>query len=250
VIVARERELSIEGLANARDLGGLRTRDGRAIKAGAIVRSDSPKALTEQGHIELMAIVGPRTIIDLRSAIELERDGYVLKDESVTIVNFPMQPLSGVNQEQIDAGAFDNLIDDYMGQLEINGDSIIEALRAISSRDQHPIMYHCSAGKDRTGIVTAMLLDILGVEHEVIANDYHLTTANMAPILERIRTAPIFKENGLAFAPDWLFASDPETMLAFFERMTQRYGNAESWALQRGLTQSEIDAIREHLLEL
>jgi protein tyrosine/serine phosphatase len=110
-------------------------------------------------------------------------------------------------------------------------------------------MYHCSAGKDRTGVVTAMLLDILGVEHEVIADDYHLTTANMAPILERIRTAPIFKENGLAFAPDWLFASDPETMLAFFDRMTQKYGNAESWALQHGLTQAEIDAIREHLLE-
>jgi len=247
--MARERELEIDGLANARDLGGLRTRDGKTIKAGVIVRSDNPIGLTEKGHIDLMVMVGPRTIIDLRSAIELERDGYTLKDESVTIFNYPMQPLSGVNQEQIDAGAFGNLIDDYMGQLEINGHSIIQALRAISSSDQHPIMYHCSAGKDRTGVVTAMLLDILGVEHEDIAADYHLTTANMGPILERIRTAPIFKENGLAFAPDWLFASDPETMMAFFDRMTAKYGSAEGWALQHGLTQVEIDAIREHLLE-
>jgi protein tyrosine/serine phosphatase len=246
--MARERELEIDGLANARDLGGLRTRDGRTINAGVIVRSDSPIGLTEKGHIDLMVMVGPRTIIDLRSAIELERDGYTLKDDSVTIFNFPMQPLSGVNQEQIDAGAFDNLIDDYMGQLEINGHSIIEALRAISSSDQHPIVYHCSAGKDRTGVVTAMLLDILGVEHEDIAADYHLTTANMAPILERIRTAPIFKENGLAFAAAWIFSSDPETMLAFLERMTEKYGSAEGWALQHGLSQAEIDAIREHLL--
>jgi len=247
--MARERELEIDGLANARDLGGLRTRDGRTIKAGVIVRSDNPVALTEQGHIDLMVMVGPRVIIDLRSAIELEGDGYTLKDESVMILNYPMQPLSGVNQEQIDAGACDNLVDDYMGQIEINAHSIIQALRAISSSDQHPIVYHCSVGKDRTGVVTAMLLDILGVEHESIVADYHLTTANVTPIVERIRNSPVFKENGLANAPDWIFSSDPETMLAFLERMTAKYGSAEGWALQHGLTQAEIDAIREHLLE-
>ena len=245
----RERELSIEGLANARDLGGLTTRDGKRVKAGVVVRTDNPKGLTEQGHIDLMTMVGPRTVIDLRIEIEVDRDGYTLSDDSVTVVNFPMLPLSGVNQEQIDAGAFDNLIDDYMGQIEINGDSVLSALKLIASSDKHPIVYHCTAGKDRTGIVTAMLLDILGVEHEAIAADYHLTTANMVPIIERIRTAPVYKENGLAYAPDWIFSSDPETMLAFLARMTEKYGSAEGWALQRGLTQDEIDAIREHLLE-
>ena len=247
--VKRERELSIDGMANVRDLGGLPTRDGRRVKSGVVVRSDNPKGMTEQGHIDLMAVVGPRTVIDLRIEVEVEHDGYALKDDSVTVVNFPMLPLSGVTQEQIDAGAFDNLIDDYMGQIEINGDSVLSALRMIASSDQHPVVYHCTAGKDRTGIVTAMLLDILGVEHETIAADYHLTTENMKPIIERIRNAPVYKENGLANAPDWIFSSDPETMLAFLERMTEKYGSAEGWALQRGLTQSEIDAIREHLLE-
>ena len=247
--MVRERELSIDGMSNVRDLGGLPTRDGKKIKAGVVVRSDNPKGMTEQGHIDLMAVVGPRTMIDLRIEVEVEHDGYTIKDESVTVVNFPMLPLSGVTQEQIDAGAFDNLIDDYMGQIEINGDSVLSALRIIASSDQHPVLYHCTAGKDRTGIVTAMLLDILGVEHETIAADYHLTTENMLPIIERIRNAPVYKENGLAYAPAWIFSSDPETMLAFLERMTAKYGSAEGWALQRGLTQDEINAIREHLLE-
>lgn len=245
----RDRELSIDGLANVRDLGGLRTRDGKQIRPGVVVRSDNPRGLTDQGHIDLMAVVGPRTVIDLRIEVEVEHDGYAITDESVTVVNFPMLPLSGVNQEQIDAGAFDNLIDDYMGQIETNGDSVLATLRTIASPQSHPIMYHCTAGKDRTGIVTAMLLDILGVDHGDIAADYHLTTANMAPIIERIRTAPVYKDNGLAFAPAWIFSSDPETMLAFLDRMSAKYGNAEGWALQRGLTPSEIAAIREHLLE-
>lgn len=247
--MARERELSIDGMSNVRDLGGLPTRDGKKVKAGVVVRSDNPKGMTTQGHIDLMTVVAPRTMIDLRIEVEVEHDGYVIKDESVTIINFPMLPLSGVTQEQIDAGAFDNLIDDYMGQIEINGDSVLGALRIIASSDQYPILYHCTAGKDRTGIVTAMLLDILGVEHETIAADYHLTTENMKPIIERIRNAPVYKENGLAFAPSWIFASDPETMLAFLERMTAKYGSAEGWALQRGLTPPEIDALRQHLLE-
>jgi protein-tyrosine phosphatase len=247
--MARERELSIEGMSNVRDLGGLPTRDGKKVKAGVVVRSDNPKGMTEQGHIDLMTVVGPRTMIDLRIEVEVEHDGYTIKDESVTIVNFPMLPLSGVTPEQIEAGAFDNLIDDYMGQIEINADSVLSALRIIASSDQHPILYHCTAGKDRTGIVSAMLLDILGVEHETIAADYHLTTENMLPIIERIRNAPVYKENGLAFAPAWIFSSDPETMMAFLERMTAKYGSAEGWALQHGLTQAEIDAIREHLLE-
>lgn len=247
--MARERELSIEGMSNVRDLGGLPTRDGKKVKAGVVVRSDNPKGMTEQGHIDLMTAVGPRTMIDLRIEVEVEHDGYTIKDESVTVVNFPMLPLSGVTPEQIEAGAFDNLVDDYMGQIEINADSVLSALRIIASSDQHPILYHCTAGKDRTGIVSAMLLDILGVEHETIAADYHLTTANMLPIIERIRNAPVYKENGLAFAPAWIFSSDPETMLAFLERMTAKYGSAEGWALQHGLTQAEIDAIREHLLE-
>ena len=247
--MARARELSIDGMSNVRDLGGLPTRDGKKVKAGVVVRSDNPKGMTEQGHIDLMTVVGPRTMIDLRIEVEVEHDGYTIKDESVTVVNFPMLPLSGVTPEQIEAGAFDNLIDDYMGQIEINADSVLNALRIIAASDQHPILYHCTAGKDRTGIVTAMLLDILGVDHEAIAADYQLTTDNMLPIIERIRNAPVYKENGLAFAPSWIFASDPETMLAFLERMTAKYGSAEGWALQHGLTQAEIDAIREHLLE-
>ena len=241
--------IEVDGLANARDLGGLVTADGRTIKTGIVVRCDNPRSLTDQGQIDLASVVGPRTLIDLRTEPEVAHDGYVLADESITVLNFAMLPLSGISQEQIDAGACDNLIDDYMGQIEVNGDSVMMALREIASAERHPIVYHCTAGKDRTGIVTAMLLAILGVDHETIAADYHVTTANMVPIIERIRNAQVYKDNGLANAPAWIFASDPETMLAFLDRMTAKYGSAEAWALQRGLSADEINSIRTLLLD-
>ncbi len=241
--------IDVDGLANARDLGGLTTADGRVVRSGVVVRCDNLRGLTGQGHIDLVTVVSPRTVIDLRTEPEVAHDGYVLTDESITVLNFPMLPLSGVTQEQIDAGACDNLIDDYMGQIDVNGDSVMMALREIAAPERHPVVYHCTAGKDRTGIVTAMLLAILGVNHETIAADYHVTTANMVPIIERIRSAQVYKDNGLADAPDWIFASDPETMLAFLDRMTKMYGSAEAWALQRGLSADEIASIRSLLLD-
>ena len=87
-----------------RDLGGLVTKDGHRIREGVVVRSDNPRGLTETGQVELMQQIGPRTVLDLRMEIESTHDGYVLKDSTVTVKNLPMTPLSGVNQEQIDAG--------------------------------------------------------------------------------------------------------------------------------------------------
>ena len=78
--------LEINGLANARDLGGLRTADGQVVRQGIAVRCDSLLSLTAKGHVDFIEIVGPRTIIDLRIESEVERGGYSLIDESITVV--------------------------------------------------------------------------------------------------------------------------------------------------------------------
>lgn len=241
------RELTIDGLVNIRDLGGLATTDGRAIRSGRVFRSDNPKALTEVGRRQFHEIVNPSTVIDLRIPLEVSREGYEL-EEHVSVINCPMTPQSGVNQEQIDAGMCDNLIDDYMKQIDVNARFVAQALGHIADSSGQPVVIHCTAGKDRTGIVTAMLLDILGVPHDAIVDDYHLTTKNMAPVVERIRSAPVFKENGLAYAPDWIFASDPETMRGFLERMTDTYDGAEGWALASGITAAQISDLRSTLV--
>ena len=246
--MTQAEELQIDGLVNVRDLGGIATRDGRTIRSRQVIRGDNPKALTEQGQRDLADVVAPAVVVDLRIHVEVDREGYVIAHEPARVVNLPMLPQSGVNQEQIDAGAADNLVDDYMRQIDVNADSVVAALRLIADPANRPVFVHCTAGKDRTGIVVAMLLAILGVPDEVIVADYHVTTRNMAPVVERIRTAPVFKENGLAYAPDWIFASDPETMREFLARMTAAYGSAEQWALAHGLAAEDIARLRETLL--
>ncbi len=246
--MSEAEELRIDGLVNVRDLGGIRTGDGRVIERRQVIRGDNPKALTVLGQVEFAEIVAPAVVVDLRIQLEVHREGYTILHDPVRVVNLPMLPQSGVNQEQIDAGAADNLVDDYMRQIDVNGDSVVRALRLIADPANRPVFVHCTAGKDRTGIVVALLLTLLGVEDEVIVADYHVTTRNMAPVLERIRTAPVFKENGLAYAPDWIFASEPETMREFLRRLRETYGSAESWALAHGLTAEEIARLRATLL--
>jgi protein-tyrosine phosphatase len=240
-------ELEIDGLVNIRDLGGMVTRDGHVIRNGRVLRSDNPKALTEAGLQHLRATVDPSVVIDLRIPLEVTREGYDL-GAGIRVVNCPMTPQSGITQEHIDAGMCDNLIDDYLRQIDVNGSYVAEALGIIAEPGNHPVIIHCTAGKDRTGITVAMLLDILGVPHEHIVADYHVTTKNMAPVIERIRNAPVFQENGLADAPDWIFASDPETMAGFLAGMTELYGGAAAWALAQGLSQEQLDSLRSSLL--
>ena len=240
--------LHIDGLVNVRDLGGLRTSDGRVIRSRQVIRSDNPKSLTDQGQSDLAGDIAPLLVVDLRMVAEVDREGYTIGHEPARVVNLPMIPQSGVTQEQIDAGAADNLVEDYTRQIEANAGSIIEALRLIAAPANRPVMVHCTAGKDRTGIVVAMLLGILGVDCETIVADYHVTTANMAPILERIRSAQVYQDNGLASAPAWIFESQPETMRAFLEAMSLRYGSAEGWALAKGLSPEDITRLRDTLL--
>ena len=240
--------LSIDGLANARDLGGLRTRDGRLVLSRQVIRSDNLKGLTERGQDELSAVVGPAIVIDLRMHLEVDHEGYAIAHDPARIVNLPMVPQAGVTSEQLDAGAAGTLLEDYLRQIEVNAGSIVEALRLISEPANRPLVVHCTAGKDRTGLVVALLLDILGVDHEVIVADYHATQANMGPILDRVRSSAVYQRNGLAEAPLRIFAAEPETMRGFLAELGVRYGSAEQWALAKGLDAADIERLRATLL--
>jgi protein-tyrosine phosphatase len=246
--VTQAEELRIDGLVNVRDIGGIRTADGRTVRSRQVIRGDNPRALTDAGQGDFADVVAPAVIVDLRMQLEVHREGYTVLHDPVRIINLPMLPQSGVNQEQIDAGMADNLVEDYMRQIDVNAESVVTALRLIADPANRPVFVHCTAGKDRTGIVVAMLLSLLGVDDEVIVADYHVTAKNMAAILERIRSAPVFQANGLAAAPMWIFESEPETMRGFLERMKDAHGSAEEWALAHGLSADEVDRLRTTLL--
>lgn len=138
---SRAEELRIDGLVNVRDLGGLQTPDGRVIRSRQVIRSDNPRKLTEQGQLDLSNVIAPSVVIDLRMSFEVTHEGYVIEHESARLAHFPMIPQSGITPEQIAAGGTDNLVDDYLRQLEKNASSIVDVLRDKESsrcgRGQH-----------------------------------------------------------------------------------------------------------------
>ncbi len=244
------RALVVDGLLNVRDLGGLTTPDGRRVRRGRIVRSDNLRGLTDEGAVTLVRDLAPRLVVDLRTEQECAREGRGLAEVAhVRYANLPLQPKAALTPEQVAAGLATNLYDDYVLQIRDNGATLLSALELLSGDESLPAVVHCTAGKDRTGVLVALLLDLLGVAREQIVADYAATTHNMPGILARIRSSPFFQGNGLAAAPSWIFESAPETMRAFLSWLDEEVGGTERWAIGHGLSPSVVERLRANLLE-
>ncbi|MGY1809520.1 tyrosine-protein phosphatase [Blastococcus sp. SYSU D00669] len=244
------RALVVDGLLNVRDLGGLTTGDGRRVRRGRVVRSDNLRGLTDDGAVALVRDLAPRLVVDLRTEQECAREGRGLAEvPDVRYVNLPLQPKAALSPEQVAAGLATNLVDDYVLQLRDNGELLLAAVELLAAEGALPAVVHCTAGKDRTGVLVALLLELLGVEREQVVADYAATTANMPAILARIRSSPFFRGNGLAAAPEWIFGSEPGTMRAFLARLDDEFGGVERWAVGAGLPAGAVQRLRAELLE-
>lgn len=245
-----DRALAIGGLVNIRDLGGLPTVDGRRVAARRIIRSDNLLGLDQAGAAAMLDEVGIRLIVDLRTALECEREGGPPAAlAAVRHVHHPLEPQGALNDAEVAAGKATNLLDDYLAHLRISGRILLDAFALLAAPGSLPAVIHCTAGKDRTGIFVALLLDLLNVEPEAIVADYAATAPNMAVIVDRIRASAFFQEMGLAAAPAWIFEAPPEVMDQFLRRLRDEHGGAAGWARQLGMTEDTIAALRDALLE-
>jgi protein-tyrosine phosphatase len=242
------RTITIDGLVNVRDLGGLTTPDGRAVERGRVIRSDSLTYLGTRGEQDLVRVVQPKIIVDLRTPEELTAAGYELTDPSLNVINLPMYPQSALTPDQVKAGMPTNLVDDYLAQLEVNVSSLKEFVTLVAQEANQPIVVHCTSGKDRTGIASALILDLLGVDELSIADDYEMTTRALPTLIERLHNHHLFTENGLTSAPPWVFSSDAATMIGFLHGIRSRYSNTTEWAIQIGVDPHHIESLKRNLL--
>lgn len=247
---ASARAIVLEGLLNVRDLGGLATPDGRQVRRRRLVRADNLRGLTDDGAVALVRDLSPALVLDLRTEAECAREGRGLSEvEQVRYVNLPLQPKAALSPEQVAQGLATNLYDDYVLQVRDNGEQLLAGIALLAEDGALPAVVHCTAGKDRTGVLVALLLDLIGVEREAVVADYAETTANMPGILARIRASPFFRANGLAAAPDWIFSSDAATMRDFLAFMDAELGGTERWAISSGLPADTVQRLRDRLLE-
>jgi protein-tyrosine phosphatase len=189
-------------------------------------------------------------VIDLRSAIEVERQGIgLLSEANISYHSVPfMTNMSRADDERL----FKQLSD--MGDFYLHlvrrkefGEQIIEALKIIAEPENYPLVFNCAVGKDRTGILAAFLLDLLGVEDKDIVEDYSLSGPYMVELLEQINQDPRTAQ-AVRSLPDYFWKAAPESMTLFLATLRGEYGSVEGYLEMQGLNSFLIERLQKALL--
>lgn len=246
------RDCGLSGPSNFRDLGGYAAADGRTVRWRRIFRSDALR-LTDTDVAILRDEVGLRLVVDLRTAFEYGRregggnENYVQRNAAVGArrVHLPMVDETRIKRQASDERPI--AARSYLKMFERGGPALTEAFAYIADPAHHPLVFHCAAGKDRTGILAAMLLGVLGVDDETIVADYALSQANMAKALEKIRARPD-AERILASRPPATFEAPVEALIGFVDAVRGTYGTWEAAATVVGLDLDGVERLRDLLL--
>jgi protein-tyrosine phosphatase len=240
-----QRLIPLEGCLNFRDLGGYPTADGRLVRLGRLFRSDALHLLTPADITRLRDELRIGTIVDLRSSGELNSEGRgPLGEERIA---FHHIPLFDGEQRRAERPPQDSLADIYVLMAQFAAEPIARVIRVLAESDA-PAVYHCAAGKDRTGVISAVLLGLVGVDDELIVADYALSSANIDAIIERLNSAEGYREILSQLPPETMHAL-PRTMEGFLTQMRSRYGSMEGYARDIGLGPAVIEQLRAVLLD-
>ena len=217
-------------IKNMRDIGGHVTED-KKVKYGKLIRSNLPITITKD-DIDFLKQMGIKTIIDLRS-----------KDETNKVVSaFENNPFFDVFHYEISGGekipdSPENVPISYMQMLE-QKESIYHIFKKLAE-EENGIIYFCNAGKDRTGVVTALILMALGVKKEDIISDYVLSAKYLKDMLDTF-ASHYDKENIRE-----IITPKEEYMRKFLQYFNKKYNNINQYLYKIGITDNEIHVIKE-----
>jgi len=230
-------------LVNFRDLGGLPLASGGLFPGGRLYRSGTFDFLTPVQAAGLVASLGVVSVIDLRTSSERERSQQPFFGR-VEVLRIPF--LTEIDPEwehPIDQSPF-AVAGRYLDSLERQGRRALRSIITAITPDRLPMVIHCSAGKDRTGIVMAILLALVGVTDEAIAADYALSGPDLQLLAGDPATAGIFAPD-----PPNEYETSPETMRLFLDGMRQRYGSSERLVIMSNVGADDLHKARAALLE-
>ncbi len=246
-----DRLVALEGPANFRDLGGHATRDGGVVRTGRVYRSDSLSYLSDDDLRRLREELGIRTVIDLRAPHEVEEHGHGPLQTHVRQLHLPIvdqtreppEPRRFVRR----APRFQTLDEIYAFMLGEYADRIGRVLEVIADPATHPLVFHCAAGKDRTGLVSALVLAICDVADEEIVADFAFTEARMPTIIAR-HTARAELGDRAAEVAGQQYGAPPVTMATVLERLRAEHGDLVAYVRTTGLDDPAMDRLRAALV--
>lgn len=247
-----DRWLELEGLDNLRDVGGLPLDGGGTTRSGVLLRSGTLHYCAEAAVEHLVDVYGLRLVLDLRTRREIDRDGPTrVARAGVRTVALSFIPEEG--RELPETGDdVDPLLHIYLGYLTDRADNVVEAVRLIATEDG-PALVHCAAGKDRTGVLVALVLDAVGVRRDAVIADYALSAERVEPMFRRW-TAAVGVEMPADLAPHLPRAEVIGAVLAHLDaghgdagRDGARRGGAAGWLRAHGLSDDTLTRLRARL---
>ena len=230
--------LIAEGLLNLRDLGGLPLVGGGETRHQRLLRSDSPHSLTQAG-VQALLGAGLRTVIDLRTDSELSDHPSPLAElDGVQLLHSPIF----TDEVEFPEGLV-TAHDVYGWWLRELSPAVADAMTAIADAPGPPVLVHCHAGKDRTGVVVALVLSLAGVTETAIADDYALSGVQLADMLQRDRTRALDRGMDEQVA-ERLFTVRRDAMVRTLDMLANELGGAETFLRDAGLDGEHIERLR------
>ena len=243
------RHIELERAFNFRDLGGYPTADGHMTKWQTLYRADGIHRISEADVARLQPL-GLKTVIDLRTPDEIEQHGrFPLEAYAVDYHHLPVLDVVWTPDEIQSFGDSPTfLVDRYREMLVIGEGALGMSLRLLAEIETYPAVFHCAAGKDRTGIVAALVLALVGVPDEVIAEDYALSREGVARMIEwAIENMPEARER-MKSAPAAMMGAEPESILALLEHIRAEHGSMEAYVGTLGVDDAHIARLRAALV--
>jgi protein-tyrosine phosphatase len=242
------RRIELGHAFNLRDIGGYATPAG-VTRWRNVYRADGVHRLTPEDAIRLREGLGVRIVLDLRTLDERAAGG-TFECEGVTTIHLPVLRSTWdglVLDEATSAAEF--LTQRYLAMLEEGAEAIAVAMQVIARTPMRPILFHCSAGKDRTGVIAALLLDVLGVGDDDIAADYTMSAEAMDRLVAWVRENRPEAIDAMTAQPAAFLAAPAAAMHRFLHEMRARYGSAAVYLRGAGVDRSVLDALQRDLVE-
>ncbi len=242
-----ERTIDLDGCVNFRDLGGYPTAGGRKLRWRVLFRSDALHALSAGDVDRLRDELRMTDIVDLRSTYELSNEGRgPLEHEPIKFHHNPLFDGDPSDSERKEAEEM-SLGERYLGMMRFGHEKMTNAVRRLA-RAKGGAVYHCAAGKDRTGVLSAVMLGALGVSDELIVADYALSGERIDEIIARVMSMKGYKDTLLDMPEDTLHAY-PESMQEVLAGVASEWGSMRDYLVAGGLSEGDLDRLAEKCLD-
>lgn len=263
------RWLDLDGVLNMRDVGGIPTVDGPPIRPGRLIRSDSLQQLSPADVRTLVEDLGVTDVVDLRTHVEVARegDGPLVGDPRVRITHLTLYA-DDSHEHGIPAGERElpwrrtpragdpevvhpsqdhdaHWSGHYQGYLRQRPEHVVAALRAIGAA-RGAVVVHCAAGKDRTGTIVGLALELAGARRDAVLADFEASAQRVPLILARLQANPAYAHD---MRNKTVAEQSPraQTMAMVFDALDRRFGGAQGWLSTQGWTEADSAALRAKL---